>query len=138
RGSSYTLTLKRNKFRAPRSLRRTVISRHCSAKKFSAGRTILRKLFPKSDTFSRMKIRTLIVDDEPLARERLRNLLAEETDIDVIGECSDGREALAGIEKQSPDLVFLDVQMPEVDGFGVVAKLNNERVPAIIFVTAYD
>lgn len=85
-----------------------------------------------------MKIRTLIVDDEPLARERLRNLLAEETDIELIGECSDGREALAGIEKHSPDLVFLDVQMPEVDGFGVVAKLNSERMPAIIFVTAYD
>ena len=85
-----------------------------------------------------MKIRTLIADDEPLARERLAKLLQEEPDVEVVGECSDGREALAAIESTSPDLLFLDVQMPELDGFGVVAALPKERVPAIIFVTAYD
>src|SRR5262245_31258618 len=85
-----------------------------------------------------MKIKTLIVDDEPLARERLRQLLEAETDIEIIGECGDGVSALAAIENELPDLVFLDVQMPEMDGLGVVAGLKRERMPAIIFVTAYD
>ena len=83
-------------------------------------------------------MRVMIVDDEPLARERLRQLLEKEADIEVVGESGDGRAALAAIDKQSPDLVFLDVQMPEVDGFGVVAGLKREEMPAIIFVTAYD
>ncbi len=85
-----------------------------------------------------MKIRTMIVDDEPLARERLRKLLRQELDIDVISECADGREAIQAIQKNLPDLVFLDVQMPEVDGFGVIAGLGEMNVPAIIFVTAFD
>ena len=85
-----------------------------------------------------MKIRALIVDDEPLARERLAKLLQDEPDIELAGECADGREALAVIRASAPDLVFLDVQMPELDGFGVVAALPKERMPAIIFVTAYD
>ena len=85
-----------------------------------------------------MKIRALIVDDEPLARERLAKLLQDEPDIELAGECADGREALALIQATAPDLVFLDVQMPELDGFGVVAALPKERMPAIIFVTAYD
>ena len=85
-----------------------------------------------------MKIRTLIVDDEPLARERLRKLLEGENDIDIAGECGDGRAALAAIKKESPDLIFLDIQMPELDGFEVLARMKCERTPAIIFVTAYD
>lgn len=85
-----------------------------------------------------MKIRTLIVDDEPLARERLRKLLQAEPDIELVGECADGREALASASKENPDLLFLDVQMPELDGFGVVAGLKNDPLPAIVFVTAYD
>jgi two-component system LytT family response regulator len=80
----------------------------------------------------------MIVDDEPLARERLRKLLGQETDIEVIGECADGREAITAIKKDSPDLVFLDVQMPEVDGFGVISALDRVAMPAIVFVTAYD
>jgi two-component system LytT family response regulator len=85
-----------------------------------------------------MKIRTLIVDDEPLARERLRTLLQEQAEVELIGECANGRDALAAIKREEPDLVFLDVQMPELDGFGVLAKLGQEKMPAIIFVTAHD
>lgn len=85
-----------------------------------------------------MKIRTLIVDDEPLARERLRKLLQAESDIEIVAECADGEEALAVARSQKPDLIFLDVQMPELDGFGVVAGLDLDPPPALIFVTAYD
>lgn len=85
-----------------------------------------------------MKIRALIIDDERLARERIRKLLAEDPGIEVIGECSNGRDAVTAIRKQSPDLVFLDVQMPELDGFGVLAEIDPGQMPAVIFVTAYD
>jgi len=85
-----------------------------------------------------VKVKTLIVDDEPLARERLRNLLSAEPGIEILGECGNGIEALELIEKRTPDLVFLDVQMPELDGFGVTAALEGQRMPAIVFVTAYD
>jgi two-component system, LytTR family, response regulator len=84
------------------------------------------------------KIRVLIVDDEPLAREGIRTRLAEEPDIDVIGECSNGRQAVTVIERDSPDLVFLDIQMPRLDGFGVLAAVGARRMPQVIFVTAYD
>jgi two-component system, LytTR family, response regulator len=84
------------------------------------------------------KIRALIVDDEPLAREGIRMRLAQEPDIAVIGECSNGRQAVTVIERDSPDLVFLDVQMPKVDGFGVIAAIGARRMPQVIFVTAYD
>ena len=83
-------------------------------------------------------IRTLIVDDEPLAREGLRLQIEEYPDIEIIGECFNGRDAVATIKKQSPDLVFLDIQMPELDGFGVVEKIGAEQMPTVIFVTAYD
>jgi two-component system LytT family response regulator len=85
-----------------------------------------------------VKIRTLIVDDEPLGRERIRTLLADDPEIEVTGECPDGRRAIATIERFRPDLVFLDVQMPEVDGFAVLDAIAGERMPVIIFVTAYD
>src|SRR5882762_8626260 len=85
-----------------------------------------------------MKVRTLIVDDEPLGRDRLRQLLRDEPEIELIGECADGREAVAAIQKTPPDLVFLDVQMPELDGFGVLAELGGDRMPVIVFVTAHD
>jgi len=78
------------------------------------------------------------VDDEPLARERIRRLLQKEADIEIVGECADGNEALAAIGEQQPDLVFLDVQMPELDGFGVLEQLGREATPAIVFVTAHD
>jgi two-component system, LytTR family, response regulator len=85
-----------------------------------------------------MKIRTLIVDDEALARHRLRQLLQDEPEIEIIGECADGREAVATIQKTPPDLLFLDVQMPELDGFGVVEALGTGPMPVVVFVTAYD
>jgi two-component system, LytTR family, response regulator len=85
-----------------------------------------------------VKIRTLIVDDEPLARQRLRALLEADPDIDLIGECSDGRQAVTTIRKQAPDLAFLDVQMPALDGFGVLGALGDARLPVVIFVTAHD
>jgi two-component system LytT family response regulator len=85
-----------------------------------------------------MKIRTLIVDDEPLARERVRTLLANEPDIELIGECTTGTEAVAAIKQARPDLVFLDVQMPGLGGFEVLRALDKDQIPLVIFVTAYD
>jgi two-component system, LytTR family, response regulator len=84
------------------------------------------------------KIRTLVVDDEPLARERVRKLLEREPDVEVVGECGDGREALETILKEKPDLIFLDVQMPELDGFQLLEELRDTRMPAVVFVTAHD
>lgn len=83
-------------------------------------------------------VRVLVVDDEPLAREHLRALLAARTDVTVVGECGDGASAVARIRAASPDLVLLDVQMPEGGGFDVVRAVGVERMPAVIFVTAYD
>jgi two-component system LytT family response regulator len=85
-----------------------------------------------------VKIRTFIVDDEPLARQRLRRLLETEADIEVAGECADGRQAVAALRQDLPDLLFLDVQMPLLDGFGVLEELGAEHMPVVIFVTAYD
>jgi two-component system LytT family response regulator len=83
-------------------------------------------------------MRALIVDDEPLARQRIRQLLADEPDLEVSGEAGNGLEAVRLIEELHPDLVFLDVQMPELDGFGVVDAIGVERMPSTLFVTAYD
>jgi two-component system LytT family response regulator len=85
-----------------------------------------------------MKMRTLIVDDEPLARERLRDLLANDPEVEVIGECSDGPSAVGAIREQEPDLVFLDVKMPGHDGFRVIEEVGPERMPVTVFVTAFD
>jgi len=78
------------------------------------------------------------VDDEPLARERLASLLAGEPDIEIVGQCRDGEEAVTAIHDHSPDLVFLDVQMPHMNGFEVIEAVGVERMPLVIFVTAYD
>jgi two-component system LytT family response regulator len=83
-------------------------------------------------------IRTLIAEDEALARRRLRKLLSTENDVVVVGECRDGRETIAAIHERQPDLLFLDVEMPEVSGLGVVEAITPERMPPVIFVTAYD
>jgi two-component system, LytTR family, response regulator len=85
-----------------------------------------------------VSIRALIVDDEPLGRQRIRSLLKEEADLEVVGECADGLEAVAAIRDRRPDLVFLDVQMPGLDGFGVLEAVGPEQMPAVIFVTAHD
>ncbi|HMJ08257.1 MAG TPA: LytTR family DNA-binding domain-containing protein [Pyrinomonadaceae bacterium] len=85
-----------------------------------------------------MNIRTFIVDDEPLARARVRRFLRDEDDIEIAGEYGDGSAAVEAISRDKPDLVFLDIQMPEKDGFGVVRSLAGKHMPTIIFVTAFD
>jgi two-component system LytT family response regulator len=84
------------------------------------------------------KIRTLIVDDEPLARSNLAILLRADPEIEIVNECGSGAEAVTEIRKTNPDLVFLDVQMPECDGFDVLELLGQDMPPAVVFVTAYD
>jgi two-component system, LytTR family, response regulator len=83
-------------------------------------------------------IRAMIVDDEPLARRRIRSLLVEAEDVEVIAECTNGRDAIRALEESPPDLLFLDIQMPELDGFDVLQAIGVGHVPVVIFVTAYD
>ena len=85
-----------------------------------------------------MKIRALIIDDEPLARKRIRFLAQDDVLLEVIGECANGLEAIPVIERERPDVLFLDVQMPEMDGFELLEKLAREHLPAVIFTTAFD
>ncbi len=83
-------------------------------------------------------MRAIIVDDEPLARDRLRGMLQKEPDVQIAAECGDGKEAVAAIRRENPDVVFLDIQMPEMDGFEVLGQLKGGTLPRIVFVTAYD
>ena len=85
-----------------------------------------------------MTIRAAIVDDEPLARRRIRNLLVEAPDVEVVAECANGKDAIAFLEDSPPEVLFLDIQMPEIDGFDVLQAIGVGRVPVVIFVTAYD
>ena len=84
------------------------------------------------------KIKVLVADDEPLARERLSGLLSQEPDIEIVGQARDGEEAVTAIHDDSPDLVFLDVQMPQMNGFDVIEAVGSDKMPLVIFVTAYD
>ena len=84
------------------------------------------------------QIRALIADDESLARKFIRRMLKDDHDVEIVGECSNGKETVAMIKKENPDLVFLDVQMPEMDGFAVLEAIGIERLPEIIFATAYE
>ena len=84
-----------------------------------------------------MTLRTLIVDDEPLARESIRVLLERDRDIEIVGECS-GVDAAALVARTRPQIMFLDVQMPEIDGFDLLGRIGEHAVPAVVFVTAYD
>ncbi|HWJ16007.1 MAG TPA: LytTR family DNA-binding domain-containing protein [Gemmatimonadaceae bacterium] len=84
------------------------------------------------------KIRTLVVDDEELARDRIQSLLAEQPDVEIVGVCTDGPSAVETIDKTQPDLVFLDVQMPGMDGFEVIDNIDKNHAPAVVFVTAHD
>jgi two-component system LytT family response regulator len=83
-------------------------------------------------------IKVLIVDDEPIIRRGLRNHLSRREGYEIVGECCNGHAAIDSIRTLQPDLVFLDVQMPEVDGFGVIREIGAEAMPAVVFVTAYD
>src|SRR5207245_968943 len=83
-------------------------------------------------------IRALIADDEALARKFIRRMLKENRDFEIIGECSNGKETVAMIRKERPDVVFLDVQMPEMDGLAVLESIGIEQLPEIIFTTAYE
>jgi two-component system LytT family response regulator len=83
-------------------------------------------------------LKVLIVDDEPLARARLRSLVGEETDMEVAGECGSGAEAVLAIRTNRPDVVLMDVQMSGMDGFGVVEAVGADDMPATVFITAYD
>ena len=85
-----------------------------------------------------MKLRAVIADDEAVARKRVRRLLSSDEGITVVAECADGASAVETITKEQPDLVFLDVQMPELDGFDVLRRLDSSSLPAIVFVTAHD
>lgn len=83
-------------------------------------------------------IRTVVVEDEPLARERLVSLLADEPGVEVVATCADGRSAVATIATAEPDLVLLDIQLPELDGLSLARTLAGERAPAVVFITAHD
>lgn len=85
-----------------------------------------------------MKIRAVVADDEPLARARLRALLAKAPDVQLVAECADGDAAVAAVREHRPDVLFLDVQMPGKDGFGVLAALAGDPLPQVVFVTAFD
>jgi two-component system, LytTR family, response regulator len=85
-----------------------------------------------------MSIRALVVDDEPLARRAIRRFLGKNSGVDIVGECGDGESAVRAIRERKPDLVFLDVQMPEMDGFQVLSEIGTNEMPVTIFVTAYD
>ncbi|OOG45905.1 response regulator [Rhodanobacter sp. C01] len=85
-----------------------------------------------------MNIATLVVDDEPIARHAIMRLLRDDPDIELLAECGDGLSAVAAIRSQSPDLVFLDIQMPAMSGIDVVATIGAERMPATVFVTAFE
>ena len=92
-----------------------------------------------TDAAERAPLRVLVVDDEPLAREKIRGMAASDPEIRIIGECSNGAEAIEAIQNLRPDLILLDVQMPEVGGFAVLEALKDESsLPPVIFITAYD
>ncbi len=95
-------------------------------------------LAPTQQKDGPLRIRTLIVDDEQLARERLMNLLKDDSDIHIIGQCDTGKQAIEVIRNEAPDLVFLDVQMPEGNGFEVLESVDFHKMPIVVFVTAYD
>ncbi len=83
-------------------------------------------------------LRVLVVDDEPPARAEVRRILETQPDVEIVGECGDGAAAIARIRADAPDLVFLDIQMPGVTGFGVIREIGADAMPPVIFVTAYE
>jgi two-component system, LytTR family, response regulator len=91
-----------------------------------------------TDADERAPLRVLVVDDEPLAREKIRGMADLDSEIRIVGECANGAEAIEAIQNLKPDLILLDVQMPEVGGFAVLEALKDESLPPVIFITAYD
>src|ERR671929_1722821 len=91
-----------------------------------------------TDASAQAPIRVLGVDDEPLAREKIRGMAADDPELRVVGECTNGAEAIEAVQTIRPDLILLDVQMPEVGGFAVLEALKDEGLPPVIFITAYD
>ena len=85
-----------------------------------------------------MRIRVLVVDDEMLAREKIRTMVEGDPEIEIIGECVNGVEAIEAVQNLRPDLMLLDVQMPQIDGFAVLAALKSDHLPQVIFITAFD
>src|SRR5436305_6926516 len=85
-----------------------------------------------------MKLRAIIADDEPLARERVRSLLAGESNVEIVAECANGAQTLKATQEHQPDLLFLDVQMPRLNGFEVIEALDPAQIPVVIFTTAHD
>src|ERR1700757_3084131 len=102
------------------------------SKAAASSRSIFRSAHIPRRSRPAMPIRVLLSDDEALARERLRNLLDDEPDVEIVAECGDGKSAIAVIKREKPDLVFLDIQMPEIDGFGVVSALREQAMPLTI------
>src|SRR5919109_3841928 len=94
--------------------------------------------WPRSRTMKQAEWKVLIVDDEPAARRGVRQLLAAFPEFAVAGECRNGAEALAALDASAPDVVFLDIQMPGVDGFEVIRRRTVERMPEVVFLTAFD
>ena len=96
-------------------------------------------VFRSSAAISRVhRLRVLIVDDEPLARRRLRRLLRDEPEARVVGECGTAGDAVSAIDRLDPDLVLLDIKLPDADGFAILENMVRDRCPAIVFVTAFD
>src|ERR687889_1074688 len=91
-----------------------------------------------TDATALAPIRVLVVDDEPLAREKICGMAADDPDLRVVGECTNGAEAIEAVQTLRPDLLLLDVQMPEVGGFAVLEALRDDGLPPVIFITAYD
>jgi two-component system LytT family response regulator len=103
----------------------------------NAGVSVQIEFFFGNDQRSKMSIKTIIVDDVELARERVKMLL-DDAEIEIIAECENGREAIETIRNLKPDLVFLDIQMPKINGFEVIETVGAGKMPTVIFVTAYD
>ena len=91
-----------------------------------------------TDASAQAPIRVLVVDDEPLAREKIRGMAADDPELRIVAECTNGAEAIEAVQTIRPDLILLDVQMPEVGGFAVLEALKDEGLPPVIFITAYD
>jgi two-component system LytT family response regulator len=91
-----------------------------------------------TDASAQAPIRVLVVDDEPLARDKIRGMAADDPELRIVGECTNGAEAIEAVQAIRPDLLLLDVQMPEVGGFAVLEALKDEGLPPVIFITAYD